>query len=118
MHATVHAYGRPPLGPILAALIAEAQFDPAFRAALGERAIGPLRDASLEAFTRAEARGEIDAGAPSDLALDTLVGAVYYRVFLKSGPIDTRLADDSVELLLAGLEGGRAAHFSTSSTRN
>ena len=118
MRATVHAYGRPPLGPILAALIAEAQFDPAFRAALGERAIGPLRDASLEAFRRAEARGEIDAGAPSDLALDMLVGAVYYRVFLQSGPIDTRLADDSVELLLAGLEGGRAAHFSTSSTRN
>ena len=106
MRTTIKAYGGPPLGPILTALIAEAQFDPAFRTALKEFAIGPLRDASREAFRRAEARGEIASPAPADLALDMLVGAVYYRLLLQSGPVNNRLADDSVNLLLAGLQGG------------
>ena len=111
IRATVRAYGRPPLRPILTGLVAEAQFDPAFRAALRERAIGPLRNASREAFRRAEARGEIPAGAPADLAFDMLVGAVYYRLLLESGPVDTRLADDLVDLLLAGLEShGSGSH--------
>lgn len=103
MRATVRAYGRPPLGPILTALLAEAQFDPVFRTALRERAIGPLRNASRGIFRRAEARGEIATPAPADLALDMLVGAVYYRLFLQSGPVNQRLAYDSVDLLMAGI---------------
>jgi hypothetical protein len=46
-------------------------------------------------------RGELSRGLDIDLALDVLGGAMFYRL-LTGGPIDQRLAEDVVELILRG----------------
>jgi AcrR family transcriptional regulator len=101
--ATVRAFRSPTLGPVLGALIGEAQVDPELALALRDRVIRPLRQASLEIFKRAIARGEIARDTPSEVALDMLISPVYYRLLLRTGPLDGRLADQVADLLLAGL---------------
>jgi len=106
MRATVRTYGRPPLRHVLTALVAAAQFDADFATALRERLLPPLREGSLELFRRAIARGEIAPDAPLEVALDMVVGAVYYRLLLGTGPVDLELADTTVDLILRALTGG------------
>jgi AcrR family transcriptional regulator len=103
LRATVRTYARPPLRPVLTALVGEAQFDPAFAEMLRQHVVRPLREGSRDVFRRAIERGEIPVGAPFDLALDMAVGAIYYRLLLGTGPIDVRLADQAVDLVLAAL---------------
>jgi AcrR family transcriptional regulator len=101
--ATVRAFRSPTLGPVFASLIGEAQADPDFAIAFRDRVIRPLREASEEIFKRAIARGEIAEGVPVDAALDLLVSPAYYRLLLRTGPLDTRFADQVADLLLAAL---------------
>src|SRR5207302_5479439 len=103
MRATTRTYGRPPLHDVLSALVGAAQFDAPFAEALKTRVVGPLREGSREVFRRAIARGELAADTPYELALDMVVGAVYYRLLLKTAPIDRRLADGTVDLILKAL---------------
>jgi AcrR family transcriptional regulator len=101
--ATARAFRSPNLGPAMAALVGEAQADPAFARAFRDRVINPLREGSLEMFKRAIARGEIADDTPIEVALDMLVAPIYYRLLLRTGPLDTRYADEVVYLLLTGL---------------
>jgi AcrR family transcriptional regulator len=101
--ATARAFRSPNLGPAMAALVGEAQADPAFARAFRDRVINPLREGSLEMFKRAIARGEIAEDTPIEVALDMLVAPIYYRLLLRTGPLDTRYADEVVYLLLTGL---------------
>jgi hypothetical protein len=89
---------------VLTALVGEAQFDRAFAEMLREQVVRPLRDGSREMFRRAIERGEIPPDAPVDLALDMTVGAVYYRLLLGTAPVDVRMADAAVDLVLAALK--------------
>jgi AcrR family transcriptional regulator len=108
--AIVRAYGRPPLGPALAALIGEAQADPAFGTAIREHVVTPLREISLEIPRRAVERGELPEETPLNLVLDMLVGPIYFRLLLRTGPLDRRYADALVDLLLAALTPREASH--------
>jgi AcrR family transcriptional regulator len=102
--ATVRAFGSPTVGPVMAALIGEAQADPDFAIAFRDRVIRPLREASAQIFKRAIARGEIAEDVPVDVALDLLVSPAYYRLLLRTGRLDARFADQVADLLLAGLQ--------------
>jgi AcrR family transcriptional regulator len=101
--ATARAFSSRNLGPVLAELIGEAQADPAFGLAFRDRVIRPLREESLAILKRAQARGEIGSEIPVEVALDVLVGPLYYRLLLHTGRLDARFADQVVDLLLAGL---------------
>ena len=101
--ATVRAFRSPTLGPVFASLIGEAQADPDFAIAFRDRVIRPLRDASREIFKRAIARGEVAEDVPVEVALDLLVSPAYYRLLLRTGPLDVRFADQVADLLLTGL---------------
>ena len=108
LRATVRTYARPPVRGVLTALVAEAQYDPAFAELLREHVVRPLREGSREVFRRAIERCEIPPGAPLDLALDMAVGAIYYRLLLGTAPVDVRLADQAVDFVLVGLTTPRA----------
>ena len=47
-------------------------------------------------------RGDLRRGLDLELALDVLGGALFYRLLVTGGPIDERLAEGVVELILAG----------------
>jgi hypothetical protein len=47
-------------------------------------------------------RGDLRRGLDLELALDVLGGALFYRLLVTGGPIDERLAQNVVELILTG----------------
>jgi AcrR family transcriptional regulator len=47
-------------------------------------------------------RGDLRTGLDVELALDVLGGPLFYRLLVTGGPIDDRLADGVVELILRG----------------
>jgi AcrR family transcriptional regulator len=47
-------------------------------------------------------RGDLRRDLDIDLALDVLGGPLFYRLLITGGPIDDRLADGIVELILRG----------------
>jgi AcrR family transcriptional regulator len=101
--ATAKAFRSPNLGPAMAALIGEAQADPEFALAFRDRVIRQLREGSLEMFKRATARGEIAEGIDPEVALDMLIGPIYYRLLTRTGRLDARFADQVAGLLVAAI---------------
>ena len=69
-----------PFGPVIAALLNEAQSDPKFADAYRTRFVEPRRDAMRAVFARAAERGEVPADLDVEVALDLLYGAVYHRL--------------------------------------
>jgi AcrR family transcriptional regulator len=67
-----------------------------------------LRSVFERGMSRHELRGDLDI----ELALDVLAGPLFYRLLITGGPIDDRLAENTVELILRGFaplppHGGR-----------
>ncbi len=63
-----------PYGRVIAALITEAQTDPAFAAEYRQRLVEPRRDQARAVFRRAIERGEIPPDTKVEVALDLLYG--------------------------------------------
>jgi AcrR family transcriptional regulator len=60
------------------------------------------RDALRAVLERGVERGDLRADTDLDLALDVLGGPLFYRLLITGGPIDRRLADGVVDLILRG----------------
>jgi hypothetical protein len=52
-------------------------------------------------------RGELDKRLDFELALDVLGGPLFYRLLITGGPIDERLAEGVVELLMRAFASKR-----------
>jgi AcrR family transcriptional regulator len=52
---------------------------------------------------RAQARGELRPGLDHRLTIQTLIGALYVRLLLTREPVDDPLAEQVVDLILAGI---------------
>ena len=95
-------------GPVIAALITEAQSDPQFADAYRTHFVEPRRQAMRAAFARARQRGEVPADLQVELALDLIYGAVYHRLLHGHAELSDRFARDLVELALGGILTGAA----------
>jgi hypothetical protein len=60
------------------------------------------RAALSTVLDRGVRRGDLRRGLDVELALDVLGGAIFYRLLITGGPIDQRLAEGVVELILRG----------------
>ena len=60
------------------------------------------RAALRTVLERGTDRGDLRADLDHELALDVLGGPLFYRLLITGGPIDQRLADGVVELILRG----------------
>jgi hypothetical protein len=60
------------------------------------------REALRAVLERGIERGDLSSGLDLDLALDVLGGPLFYRLLITGGPIDERLAEGVVELILSG----------------
>jgi AcrR family transcriptional regulator len=98
-----------PYSRVISALIAKAQTDRVFADQYRAHFLEPRRNHAGAIFQRAIERGEIPAETDIDVALDLLYGPFYHRLLQGTGPLNDRFTRDVVEMLVAGLSGGRAA---------
>lgn len=97
------AVGGRPYGRVIAALVTEAQTDPAFAAEYRDRVVSPRRAQARTIFTRAIARGEIAAGTKVEVAIDLVYGPLYHRMLHGHAPLDDEFVEDVVDMALAGI---------------
>lgn len=90
-------------GRVVAGLVADMQHDPALAEGFHREIVPARRRAMRAALERARGRGEIRADADLDVAVDTLHGAVFYRLLLSGEPLDDDFAATLADQVLAGL---------------
>lgn len=92
----------PKLGLPLAALIAEAQQDPGIAPRMLATFFGPRRAPILERLRAAQRRGELDPDLALEPLLEVMLGALFHRLLLRSGPLDAEYVSYIVDVLFAG----------------
>lgn len=90
-------------GRTLRGLIAEVQRDPNLADAWKERFVGPVRARHLAIAERAVARGELRAGADTNLLLDLLYGPAYHRLLQGHLPLDDDFVDGVVTAIVSAV---------------
>lgn len=90
-------------GPLMRALVGQAERDPEIARAIRERWLAPRRAVSAEILRTAMARGEIRPDIDVDVAADQLFAPIYHRLFFGHAPLDDQLADQLVDQAMAGL---------------
>jgi AcrR family transcriptional regulator len=93
-----------PYGRVIAALVTEAQTDPAFAEQYREQFVTPRRAAAREILEDAVARGALPKTIVVDVALDLLYGPLYHRLLHGHAPITEAFVDELVETVVSGLE--------------
>ncbi len=87
-------------GPLVPAMLEAAERDPKLRGLIG-KFIAQRRAAIDAVLTNAARRGELDAELDLELAVDSLVGPLFYRRLITRRPVDQRLARALVDQFLA-----------------
>jgi AcrR family transcriptional regulator len=95
-----------PFGPIVAGLVAEGQSEAAVQQAFFDRWVSPRRSATIADLQRAKDAGELRADTEPELLNDSIFGAIYYRLLLRSGPLTRRFGEELVEQVLRGNRTG------------
>ena len=103
LRPSVRLVGKRPYGRVIAALVAEAQADPAFAEQYRERFIEPRRAHARPILQRAIDRGELPSTTDIELALDLLYGPLYHRLLHRHAPLTERFLSDLVDTVLVGL---------------
>jgi AcrR family transcriptional regulator len=104
----VRLVGKRPYGRVIAALITEAQTDPAFAELYLERFVEPRRAQARPILRRAIERGELPSTTNIELGLDLLYGPLYHRLLHGHAPLNERFVRDLVDTVLAGLAAPQA----------
>jgi len=102
VRTVVHLQTRTVAGPAFLGLIAEALVNPGTRAAFLAEFADRRRQVTRAVLQRARDRGEIHSGADIDLIIDTLGGAVTFRLLQGHAPLNARFANAVIKLLLEG----------------
>jgi len=91
-------------GHVLAGLVADLQHDDALAEGFHRDVVPARRVAMRAALERARESGAIRANADLELAVDTLHGAVFYRLLLSGEPLDAAFAARLADQVLEGLD--------------
>lgn len=106
MRATIAEVARiqadPRFGPVVAALIAEAQLDPQGGPKLLESLLKPRRAPIVERLRRAKERGELPSDLDVEGVMEIIFGALYHRLLLRNGPLDPAYAAFITEIVFEG----------------
>ncbi|MDH2430611.1 TetR/AcrR family transcriptional regulator [Sphaerisporangium sp. TRM90804] len=88
-------------GAVFRALTAQAQHDPELAARLRFEHLSKQRGYDRLPFERAIARGALDPGFDVDLAVDQIVGPIYYRVLVTGQNPSPEFTDTLVDAVLS-----------------
>ncbi|MFI6317735.1 TetR/AcrR family transcriptional regulator [Nonomuraea sp. NPDC050556] len=103
MNAARTLLGSDSYGPLYAALVGEAQHDPAITQAVYERWIKPLSDGTRERLRKAREQGQLSAEHDLDTIVALLYGPLYYRFLLIPGDYDAAFVDAILHAAFTGL---------------
>jgi AcrR family transcriptional regulator len=95
--------GRQPHARIIAALLSEAQNDPAFAEEYRHRVVEPRRELAKAVFLRAIDRAEIAPDTNLEVALDLVYGPIYHRLLHGHADLTDRFVQDVVDMVLTGV---------------
>jgi AcrR family transcriptional regulator len=97
----IRALGTSLVGRVLHGLVSELASDPELARAFREQVVA-RRAAELDCILeRGVGRGEIRPGARTGIAMDLLLGPVYYRLLLSGMPLSREFAEEVVDAFLA-----------------
>jgi AcrR family transcriptional regulator len=102
MEQAVELYSGSLAPRLMPSLVEEARRNPQLARTVREQFLAGRRAALSAVLERGIERGDLSRGLDVDLALDVLGGAIFYRLLVTGGPIDQRLAEGVVELILRG----------------
>ncbi|WP_280262814.1 TetR/AcrR family transcriptional regulator [Nocardia wallacei] len=91
------------LGRALPALIGDLAADPELAADFRRRIFDARRETTAATLRSAIDRGEIRPDIDMEFVLDALAAPLYYRVLFGHGPLTDRLAEQSVDSVLAAI---------------
>ena len=91
------------VGEALLGILVDMAREPALADAVRERFVGSERRWVSEIVGRAVGRGEVAPDTDSDLLLDLMIGSILSRVFLTGGPVDRRLEERLIDVIVEGL---------------
>jgi AcrR family transcriptional regulator len=89
-------------GAVFRALAGQAQQDPAVAVRFQAEVLAPQRERDRLPFLAAIERGQLAACTDIDLAVDQVVGPVYYRALITGGSVTAPFTDALVDRYLAG----------------
>jgi AcrR family transcriptional regulator len=92
-------------GVVCRALAGQAQHDPEVATRFQSEFVAPQRERDREPLLRAQRRGELSQTQDIDLAVDQLVGPIYYRVLVTGQPVPPQFTDALVDRYLAQAGG-------------
>ncbi len=104
LQGLVDEFHAPAAAAALPGLLADFAADPVLKARIRSDFLAPSKERLVIVFERAVARGEIAAGTPVDLVLDTLAGSVFFHVGLIGEHPDPRLAGRLAAVISQGIE--------------
>jgi AcrR family transcriptional regulator len=90
-------------GPLMRALVGQAERDPEIARAIRERWLAPRRAVTAEILRAGMANGELRPDIDIGIASDQLFAPIYHRLFFGHEPLADRLADLLVDQAMAGL---------------
>ncbi len=102
MQALAKAF-RGKFGPLIKALLGEAQFDPELAEAFRDRWIAPRREAAKAVIRDAIGKEELRSDIDLDTTIDALYGGLYYRLLIGAGPLSQAYVDDLFRHVMGGL---------------
>jgi AcrR family transcriptional regulator len=102
MREAVALYSNSLAGGLMATVVDQMSRNAEFAAVARDRFLTGRRAALREVFDRAVKRGDLRGDLDIELALDILGGPIFYRLMITGGPVDERLAENVVELILRG----------------
>ncbi len=102
MREAVELYSDPLAAGLLPTVVDEMSRNAEFALIARDRFLRGRRAALRVVFERGVKRGDLRLDLDLDLALDVLGGPLFYRLLITGGPIDGRLAENVVELIMRG----------------
>jgi AcrR family transcriptional regulator len=105
--ATIAAgFADPALGHALLPVIADLRDDSGLQTQFFDRVFHPRRAMTRATIEHAIERGLVKPDIDMDFVLDALAAPIYFRALFQHAPLDDKLIDDTVDLVLAGITTG------------
>ena len=102
MRQAVDLYSGSLAARLMPAVLEETRRNPELATTVRDEFLAGRRAALGLVLKRGVRRGDLRRGLDLELALDVLAGPIFYRLLITGGPIDERLAEGVVELIMAG----------------
>jgi AcrR family transcriptional regulator len=117
MRQAVELYSGSLAARLMPAVLEETRRNPELASTVRDEFLVGRRAALSVVLERGVRRGDLRRGIDLELALDVLGGAIFYRLLVTGGPIDDRLAEGIVELILRGFAPTRKGGTKAAGTK-